>query len=389
MRGEALILALVLGLIGTAPEIARAQGDAAPRLDLGRYQDIGARAMAMGGSYTGVANDFSALFYNPAGLTAIRKHEAQFTVEGMDLASRGRTGSFPSREGSQDNLAVQSYGLALPVPTERGGLCFALGAFSPRTFYDVLTFEDAFTPQRGAYDYRAEGDLTHYRLGMAIDLSLDATFGFAADYINGDEKIDIRDVPASRYLRSYDGFSLEPALMFKITPHLRLGASLVALERFTVNETFQQPGQESVQQEYRVHYPLQIKLGLAWQSLRYLIAADYKASNWGGYRLGPHGADFLENPGYRTEHLASVGGEFLLRPWPVMLRAGYAYNTLVGPGLDPTWNIHRVSAGFGFILGGAIDLSAAYSFAFWEGPSGDAYSENREQRVLATFGYRY
>jgi hypothetical protein len=85
----------------------------------------------------------------------------------------------------------------------------------------------------------------------------------------------------------------------------------------------------------------------------------------------------------------ALGGEYILRPWPVMLRAGYMCNTLVGPDLDPACNIHRVSAGAGFIAGGTVDVSAAYAFAFWEAQSGAAYSEYREQRALLTFGYRY
>ena len=32
---------------------------------------FGARAMAMGGAYTAVANDFSAIYWNPAGLASI------------------------------------------------------------------------------------------------------------------------------------------------------------------------------------------------------------------------------------------------------------------------------------------------------------------------------
>lgn len=358
-------------------------------LNLGRHQDISARAMALGGSFTGVANDFAALFYNPAGLSSIRKHEAQFTLEGTRLQGEGREADFPGREGDQENLGIQSFGIVFPVATERGGLSFALGSYAARTFSDVLTFQDELTPQRGPYEYRAEGDLTHYRAGMAIDLSPDAVFGFALSYINGEEQIDIRDVPASRYLRSYGGFSLEPALLFKVTPRWRLGVSLVALERFTVNETYQERGESSLQQEYEVRHPIQLKLGAAYQGPGYLVAADYKAFNWSNYRIGLDDADFLENPAFPNEHAASLGAEALLPSTPILLRAGYAYNTLVGPDLDPTFNIHRVSLGAGFILGGAVDLSAAYALSFWEALSNGVYSENREHRALLTFGYRY
>jgi len=373
-------------LVSIAVVSARAQ---VGPLNLGRHQDVSARAMALGGSFTAIANDFSALYYNPAGLSSIRKHEAQFTLEGSFLQGKGRTGAFPSGKGSQENLGVQSFGLVLPVPTERGGLSFSFGSFSARTFSDLLKFEDALTAGRGPYEYRAEGDLTQYRAGMAVDLSPDAVFGLALGYVNGEERIDIQDVPASRYLRSYGGFNLEPALLFKVTPRWRLGVSLVVFERFTVNETYQEPGEKSLQEEYEVRHPLQMKLGLGYQGPGYLIAADYKAFNWSNYRIGLHDGDFPENPGYENEQAASIGSEMLLRPLPVLLRAGYAYNSLVGPDLDPVYNIHRGSLGVGFLLGGAVELSAAYSLGFWEAESGAAYSENREHRGLLTFGYRY
>src|SRR5690606_24019192 len=216
MRIAAVLLASI------AAVTARAQ---VGPLNLGRHQDVSARAMARGGSFTAIANDFSALYYNPAGLSSIRKHEAQFTLEGSFLQGKGRTGAFPSGKGSQENLGVQSFGLVLPVPTERGGLSFSFGSFSARTFSDLLKFEDALTAGRGPYEYRAEGDLTQYRAGMAVDLSPDAVFGLALGYVNGEERIDIQDVPASRYLRSYGGFNLEPALLFKVTPRWRLGVS--------------------------------------------------------------------------------------------------------------------------------------------------------------------
>ena len=61
-------------------------------LDLG----MGARASGMGGAYTAVADDFSAVFYNPAGLAQIRRAELSitsiyaqptFTMSGRDMVN--------------------------------------------------------------------------------------------------------------------------------------------------------------------------------------------------------------------------------------------------------------------------------------------------------------
>lgn len=64
---------------------------------LGRAQDIAARPMALGGSYGAVASDVTALFYNPAGLSAVKRHEWLFSLEQSTLLSIGRSGDYPSR----------------------------------------------------------------------------------------------------------------------------------------------------------------------------------------------------------------------------------------------------------------------------------------------------
>ena len=42
---------------------------------------IGPRANAMGGAFTSIANDASALYWNPAGVAELEKYEAMFTIQ--------------------------------------------------------------------------------------------------------------------------------------------------------------------------------------------------------------------------------------------------------------------------------------------------------------------
>ncbi len=90
-------LVLVFAGAGLAPRAARAI-EAYPDLGYGRvdgYSAVGrrsaefltipvsARAVALGDAYTSVANDISAIYYNPAGLAFLSRKEFQFTVVSM------------------------------------------------------------------------------------------------------------------------------------------------------------------------------------------------------------------------------------------------------------------------------------------------------------------
>lgn len=382
------VIRIAACLMALAASSATAQ-EGSP-FSLGRAQDIAARPMALGGSYGAVASDVTALFYNPAGLSAVKRHEWLFSLEQSSLLSTGRSGSHPSRSLEQQLLRVQSLGWLLPIPTRRGGLSFAFGFYRPRTFSDLIGYQDSLSASRGPYAYEAEGTLNHYRAGFALDIAPDISLGLAAGYVGGREEIRIEDGGREAYLRGYGGFHLEPALMIKVTPRLRLGASLVAWETLpNLDEIYEVEGQGNEETRWRAKHPFQVKLGTAFQGNTWLVAADYKMNNWSDYRFGREGVESLEKGGYGNEHILSVGGEKYLAPARAVLRGGYAYNTLPERSFDAAYDLHRVSAGVGFLFGGALSLDAAYSFAFWELADDGLYLENREHRVLLSFAYRY
>jgi hypothetical protein len=368
---------------------AAAQDDGSP-FSLGRSQDIAARPMALGGSYSAVASDASALFYNPAGLSAVKRHEWLFSLEQSNLTSRGRSGGYAARRLDQEILRVQSLGYLLPIPTSRGGLSFAFGFYRPRTFSDLIAFEDSLSAERGAYRYEAEGTLNHYRAGMGLDLAPDLTLGLAVGFVGGGEEIRIEDGGGQAYLRRYRGFNFEPALLFKATPRLRLGASLVAWEPITnLEEVYEEEGVGNDDSDWRLRHPFQVKLGAAWQGNTWLLAADYKRNAWSGYRYSRSGNEAFEKGGYEDEQILSLGGEKYLAPARLVLRGGYAYNTLPERTFEPSYALHRASAGVGFLAGGNFSLDAAYSYSFLELEGEGLYLENREHRALLSFAYRY
>ena len=70
---------LILSASGYAQSITKTGTTAAKFLSLG----VGARANAMGGAYTAVANDASSIYWNPAGIAASDEFQALFTYTNL------------------------------------------------------------------------------------------------------------------------------------------------------------------------------------------------------------------------------------------------------------------------------------------------------------------
>jgi hypothetical protein len=111
-----IILALTL-FPGTGPAEA-GTGDAGQGGEFFRY-GVGARAMAMGGAYTSLADDATAVFWNPAGLSQIESPSFQFMQTELYLDSRLLYGA----------LAFPYYGF----PDKGSKLAFGLGMLGLKT----------------------------------------------------------------------------------------------------------------------------------------------------------------------------------------------------------------------------------------------------------------
>ena len=148
---KAIILAALLACAATA----RA-AETASFLNIG----VGGRGLAMGGAYTALADDADAIYWNPAGLAAVEKHEVQASHAELTQSSR------------EDFV---SYARAVPAGT----------------FAAAVTYLS-----QGQIDGR---DLQGHPTGSFTASDAAAAFAFA-------RKMDLVDVGASvKYLRSHIG----------------------------------------------------------------------------------------------------------------------------------------------------------------------------------------
>ncbi len=117
---------------------------------------VGARAVGMGGAYTGVANDYSALFWNPAGLAQLESGE--FSLGLSHVNYKDRSGYFSALNDFSNNATnLNAVGLVFPVPVSRGSLVFAFGYNRENNFATGISYS-RLSPGSIVQEYARDGD---------------------------------------------------------------------------------------------------------------------------------------------------------------------------------------------------------------------------------------
>jgi long-subunit fatty acid transport protein len=105
---------------------------------------VGARAVGMGGAYTGVAADFSALYWNPAGLAQLSYGE---TTVGLAYHDDRSTSTFFDANQTAKTSAtnLNTLGMVVPLEVRRGSAVLAFGFHRQSSFAGALSF-NGFNP---------------------------------------------------------------------------------------------------------------------------------------------------------------------------------------------------------------------------------------------------
>ncbi len=126
-------------LLVALPTIASAQFvEDAQRLAMPGF-GVGARALGMGDAYSGVANDYSALYWNPAGLAQVQLGEFSFGLS--YLAPQDVSTFFGNQQtGTANATNLNTLGFVLPVPVRRGSFSLAFGYTRQSNFTTGMSF---------------------------------------------------------------------------------------------------------------------------------------------------------------------------------------------------------------------------------------------------------
>jgi hypothetical protein len=179
---------------------------------------VGSRALGMGNAYIGVSDDFTATYWNPAGLAQMRRIEL---TGGITNFNYDNTATFfgNAKDGKQTSTKLDNLGFVFPFPTEQGSFVLSFGynhsgdystatafngynpgssivgsLFDNDTLYDIpymVYLEDAKGNARVTGNVqqtgtvKETGGMGNWAFAGAIDVAKDLSFGLTLNVLSG------------------------------------------------------------------------------------------------------------------------------------------------------------------------------------------------------------
>lgn len=410
-----------------------AQNVAAQEITIGNDFGVGARAMGMGGAFIGVSDDYTALYWNPAGLSQIKWMEffGGLSYEKM----KSETEYFGNSDSTfSSDTRPNAFGLVLSVPVVRGGLAFAFGVNRLQSFDSRISFQGFNTlsvkedPLYGElYVDRLEtrsGGINSYSFGAAVDIAPGVSIGGNIGFLSGRYEYELNlDADDTENNELLDGFSFldtissdyfgvesKVGLLARFGELLRFGATINIPFDFSVDEYWTEDtyisdddGQnESSGDEgtfgYDISRPFRFSVGLSVMPISTLIlSADVAYTDWTQTEYSDPPAEdiddnyFIDN--YSGTYQLRVGGEYTIPDVGLRLRGGYILDPK--PYTPDYVNIDSdrkfITLGIGMLMEEVISLDLAYVRGTYSESSDDGTIKEKKttNRVFMSANYRF
>ncbi len=336
----------------------------------------GAKAIAMGGAFIGLADDGSAVFWNPGGLTQIRK----VTLFGFetDLIPKGTYRYDPAKIDAHTQFKVYPSGaFAVLAPV---GKKLVLGAsfYVPAGTGGKWNGEDLKALSRGvAYEWESLNTIITFAPAAAIKLSEQVSLGATLNFNRAD--LDLKRPGLGQYKEEIGGWSLGATfgLHVRASKRVSVGATVRTPSTLKLDGTatmsgaaaLRFPTSSTVKREQT--WPLWIGGGLAvkasdkltltgdvqwtnWKKVQ-VIGITYGEATWEAAKKSALTAPAFDNSFNLQWHDAAqvrVGAEYALsKGWA--LRGGYYYDPSPSPAFslnillpEATYNVGTLGVGY-------------------------------------------
>jgi long-chain fatty acid transport protein len=344
VRAARVIASATAGLAGLGLASAPASAGG-----LARPNPISARGVGMGGAFTALADDVTALHFNPAALAFV---ESSISVGGeVVIAPRSYTPTLPD---GTDGTAQKTTPV-VPVPTigavgrfsnEGVSSSFTLGIGVWNSFGGKVDYEKMTDPGTGmpleALD-AVQDAVVEIVPGFAYRFDEHLAFGAALRVGIGLFSLDATQKPLDTTASAYGlGLSYTGGVLVSPTRSVRIGLTwrgpLTIRTNGTGTVVFPEPiGPDSVDVEHTQRWPQQLSLGLGLvPSPALRVAAQLDWAGWS--RVDVIAVEFPDNPtldqfypvDWNDNYSVRLGGEYKVRP-TVAVRAGAYFDSNAVP----------------------------------------------------------
>jgi hypothetical protein len=384
----------------------------------------------MANSYVAVANDASAMFWNPAGMAFTPVREVQFSLAHQTTMTKTTASGSRSVTTADDHQRFRLGNAALlrALPATQGGAAYALGFQSPYMIDEIRHYEARYNDNGDQItlrnDYSAYGHLNFWTGAFGIQIAPDVGMGFALSLVQGRDKMfkrferltngEIRDSINDSYddeiVHTYmPGVDLRAGILFKPLERLSVGVRIVmpAIVRF--KEEFSEkltalPGSdfETITERGALRIPASGSIGVSYEFAYLLLSIEARGR---APMIEAHDKSNLSE--WNTG--GSIGAEAPLFE-RLVLRAGYAYEhyekypfVLVyddsdlnrGPQIDPARPLRheqRLTVGGAWLTEQGTAFTLSYGYTFYETEINSPvvlHEKHNQHRVMASVAIRY
>ena len=396
---------------------------------IGNTFGVGARTMGMGGASLALADDFTALYWNPAGMAQIQK----FELFGSFSHNRASANTYFTGDDltatSRSQMRLNSIGFVYPLMTRQGGLAVAFGYNRPQNF-DYQTAITGIDPSSGT-DFSGlsvdeidanRGGIGIWSFGASVYVAKRVLVGGSLDFWHGSSlnqldttATDIVNIDSelSRFRyddevdREYSGVGGRIGLLAHLTDNINLGLTLVAPIELGVDELWYQStlevyddGEEwsdsaSGSQTYDIERPFEVGAGIAVELLnkQLILAGDVQLTDWTQTRYDPAPAKNISDDNFEKFYAmtlqARIGAEYRIPVVDTHIRVGYFRDTVPFTDAEIENTRDFLTLGIGKIFEDSIKFDVGYMLGTSRQNRNELTTERRTHRVFASAAYRY
>ncbi|MCK4654905.1 MAG: hypothetical protein KAU01_10725 [Candidatus Cloacimonetes bacterium] len=177
------------------------------------FTGVGARAAGMGGAFIGVADDATAISWNPAGLTQLDEPEA--SIVGRGLVEKYEVDFDYYTETYEDEHGILNF-LSGVYPFEFSGKKFVVALAVQRQldlysyYHEEDSYEDALESYEYMYETLSEGGASTITIGLSSRITAVLSLGVATNlwvgeaYFESKDMVEIDSVDYHYYWDYYD-----------------------------------------------------------------------------------------------------------------------------------------------------------------------------------------